>query len=170
MEILVGGKEIVDGLGDLKDALDQLTGKVKWAVGSAAIRAALNTIGREMRKQLDPKAKQAARVVRSKVKRTKRGLVAKVGFGVGPRNRKSRETPPRGRRPGVGIGANNIHWWIQGTSKRITKRGQNRGRMPAMQPGLAGRAAIAASSRAARAAENAARKQLTKQIDKIRKG
>ena len=61
MEILVGGKEIVDGLGDLKDALNQLTGKVKWAVGSAAIRAALNTIGREMRKQLDPKAKQAAR-------------------------------------------------------------------------------------------------------------
>lgn len=171
MELSIGGAEVVDGLDDLKKALEQLRGKVKWAVASAAIRAGLTTIGREMRKQLDPKAKQAARAIRTRVKRTSKGLVAKVGFGVGPRNRKSRSTPPpRGRKPGVGIGANNIHWWIQGTSKRITKRGQNRGSMPAMQPGLAGRAAIAASGRAAIAAEQAARKQIVKQIEKIRKG
>ena len=59
---------------------------------------------------------------------------AKAGARVGRASRAQARGPTAGRK-GVGIGARNLHWWIQGTTERRTgKRGgpvRSTGAMPA---------------------------------------
>lgn len=119
-------------LGAMKD-------KSSISIARAMVRGGLNVTGKQIKKDLDPKAKDAAKSVKSRFKKGKFKIVAKVGFGVGPRNKKKSTTRPRTKKQGgVGIGPNNIHWWVIGTKQRATtKTKANRGKMPAMQPGLA---------------------------------
>lgn len=54
-----------------------------------------------------------------------------VGFGVGRGKVRRRRTPVNrsGRRSGVGIGARNAHWFVQGTGERKTRSGRRAGRI-----------------------------------------
>lgn len=126
-----GLEETIRRLGTLKD-------KSSVSIARAMVRAGLNVTGKQIKKDTDPKAKDAAKVVRGRFKKGKYKIVAKVGFGVGPRNKKAATTRARAKgKGGVGIGPNSIHWWVAGTKQRATKTKGNRGKMPAMQPALA---------------------------------
>lgn len=120
--------------------LDQLGHKGQLAIARSMVRAALNVTGKQIKKDTDKKAKNAKKSVKARLKKGRSVFLvaAKVGFGVGPRNKKNASLPDRDKnRPGVGIGPNNIHWWVAGTDNRVTQAGNDRGEMPAMQPGLA---------------------------------
>ena len=113
--------------------------------------SALRIVGEEMKRMLDPKVQEAGRRVGQRVT-ISRGVItrAKVGFNVGKRG-KDQWRRKRSGPGGIGIGGQNVHWWIMGTGdryrggrsrKRITKgtAAQYTGRMPAMQPDLAANA------------------------------
>ena len=168
----------LDGVREILNRLRELDKKAKVPVLRAAIRGGLNVIGKQMKADLDPKVKLGRKAVKSRFKKGKWKIVAKVGFGVGPRNKKSPETKPRPKRGGVGMGPNNIHWWVAGTNRRETgrKRGkptgypvQFRGAMPAMQPGLA---RIAYAKSAGKVREEMIKRgalQLQKEVTKLQK-
>jgi hypothetical protein len=130
----------IDGLDLLLKKLDVLEKKAAGRVLGSVIRAQLNVIGKQMKADTSSKVKEGRKGVRSRFKNNakKNFITAKVGFGVGPKRKSQKVLKLKGnRRQGQGISAQNIHWWVAGTKTRQTKRDANRGRMPAMQPGLA---------------------------------
>lgn len=155
----------IEGVAELLRACDDLRrpSAVKRVL-TAALTGGLNAIGKQMKKDLDPKVKLGRSAVKSRVQLRSGKVTAKVGFGVGKRRKKTSkqklaQATKRDKRkakvkPGVGIGPRNVSWWIAGTKKRTTgfrRKGgyrmvngqqapqMNRGIMPAMQPGLAWR-------------------------------
>jgi len=137
--------EIV-GIETLIRRMEALKQTSKVSVMRSAIRGGLNAIGKQMKADLDPKAKQGKVAVKSKFKKGKKRITAKVGFGVGKKRGKTYPESKKSRTAGTGIDGNNVHWWVAGTTRRRTgfKRGKptgkpvaNRGLMPAMQPNLA---------------------------------
>lgn len=139
----------VDGLDSILRALSTLETKGAGRVLTAMIRGQMAPIQKQMKSDVNRKVKEGRKGVRSrfKNKKKKNEITAKVGFGVGKKSKKAPAKINRkgGRRGGVGISAQNIHWWVAGTKQRQTKRNANRGSMPSMQPGLA---AIAATKSA----------------------
>ena len=157
--------ESIDGLDLILRKLETLSVKASGRVLATIIRAQLNVIGKQMKADLDSKVKEGRKSVRSRFKNKakKNFITAKVGFGVGKKRKSGRTFKLKGnRREGQGIGAQNIHWWVAGTTKRTTGIGKgrkqvrvgtyrdgtaninyvngammNRGRMPSFQPGLA---------------------------------
>ncbi len=95
--------------------------------------------------------------------RTTRPL-AKVGFAVGKRKARERMISRAVKRHkerhggvkskgGVGVSAANIHWFVLGTSERVTKAGRRTGRIsPPPFKGVAKRAAAASAGPAMAAA------------------
>lgn len=137
--------EIV-GIETLIRRMEALKQTSKVSVMRSAIRGGLNQIGKQMKADLDPKAKQGKVAVKSKFKKGKKRITAKVGFGVGKKRGKTYPKSKKTRRSGVGIDGNNVHWWVAGTDHRWTGTGKGRkrggrqmyrGAMPAMQPKLA---------------------------------
>lgn len=127
----------VSGLDEVLAKLQFVSDKSTLSIARSMVRGGLNVVAKKIKSDLDPKAKDAKKSVKGRFKKGKVKIVAKVGFGVGPRNKKRATTKER-TRGGVGIGPNNIHWWVAGTRSRWTKRPVRYvGRMPAMQPGLA---------------------------------
>lgn len=140
----------IDGLDSILKKLTILETKSAGKVLAAIVRAQLTVIGKQMKADVDRKVKEGRKGVRSRFKNRARKNVIKavVGFGVGKRKKNAPKVVGRkgNRKGGVGIAAQNIHWWVAGTKQRTTsgagKRftqgvGQNRGSMPSMQPGLA---------------------------------
>lgn len=128
----------IDGLDTILKRMAVLKQSSKVSVMRSAIRGGLNAIGKQMKADLDPKAKQGKVAVKSKFKKGKKRITAKVGFGVGKKRGKEYPKNRKGnRKSGVGIDGNNIHWWVAGTSRREARNNMNRGAMPAMQPKLA---------------------------------
>jgi len=161
--------DTIDGLTAIIKRMESLSDRGKVSVMRSAIRTGLNAIGKQIRRDLDPKAKDAAKSVRSRFKAGRRKIIAKVGFGVGPRNKKRTDLTPRAAgRPGVGIGPNNVHWWISGTALRRNRYGST-GAMPAMQPGLARLAAVKAEVSMSSKMAKAAARQLEKEVAKLQR-
>lgn len=141
----------IDGLDAILKRMETLKQSSKVAVMRSAIRGGLNAIGKQMKAEVDPQVKLGRKAVKSRFKKGKFEITAKVGFGVGKKSKKAKVLNRKGnRKGGVGIDANNIHWWVAGTKQRFTgtgkgraKRGNrpkpvmDRGAMPAIQPGLA---------------------------------
>lgn len=144
----------IDGLDSILKKLTILETKSAGKVLAAIVRAQLTVIGKQMKADVDKKVKEGRKGVRSRFKNSARKNVIKavVGFGVGkqPRKKNAKLKPVNrkgNRLGGVGISAQNIHWWVAGTKQR--KTGLNRlrkphppaphdtGTMDAMQPGLA---------------------------------
>jgi len=168
----------VEGMEEIRKKLESLKDKGGRRILKAALRAAVNEIGKEMRRQLPANVKEGRTAIRGLVKGTKR-VTAKVGVhvGKGRARQQKNNTPTKG---GVGIGAPNVHWWIRGTKDRY--RGQKRrasagvarpgkslqptGRMPGFAEGLAMRAAIKAAPAAQRSMAMRAKKQFDKEIAK----
>lgn len=149
---LTGG-EAVSGLDALLKKFTVLETKSANKILAAMVKAKLGVIAKQIKKDTSSKVKAARKGVRMRFKISRADkMTAIVGFGVG--KRKNKKTAPknsrRNKNGGVGIGPTNIHWWVVGTAKRTTgakngkisnKKVANRGRMPAMQPGLAAEAA-----------------------------
>ena len=154
--------DVIEGLDQINRKLSYLEAKSADKVLSAMIRGQMKPIETQMKKDVDSQVKEGRKGVRSRFKNKKKKnyITAKVGFGVG----KKKKTAPKivnrkgGKQGGVGISAQNIHWWVAGTKQRFTggmkkrsvlgkpyqkARGRvmDRGRMPSMQPGLAAIAA-----------------------------
>ena len=147
MNQVLGAGVSIDGLDALDKRMEELKKNGKVAVMRSAIRGGLNAIGKQMKADLAPDAKQGKVAVKSKFKKGKKRITAKVGFGVGKKRGKTYPVNRKGnRKSGVGIDGNNVHWWVAGTDRRWTGAGKGRkrggrqmyrGSMPAMQPGLA---------------------------------
>lgn len=159
----------MEGLKPLQKRLDALKKGSRESIERSAVRAGLNVIGSGIKKGLSTTVKHVRPSVKSRFKRGRVRIVAKVGFGVGPRNKKQTKTRDRKDRGGVGISANNIHWWLLGTKQRSTKSGKNTGIMPAQQPGMVPRAYAANKAAAFKKMVDAARKRLDKEAAKLRK-
>lgn len=164
----------VEGLDAILRKLTDLEKKGSGRVLAAIIRAQLNAIGKQMKSDVDDKVKEGRKGVRSRFKNNakKNVIQAKVGFGVG----KKSKAKPKGvnrkgnRKGGVGISAQNIHWWVAGTKKRTTIiRSMNRGKMPAMQPGLARIAAAKSKGQQNKEMIKRGALQLQKEIVKLQK-
>lgn len=141
----VSGGEVVEGLDLLLKKMSVLENRSAEKILGAMVRAKLNVIGKQMKKDTSKKVKEGRRAVRARFKHKiiKNTIKALVGFGVGKRKKNEPKQKNRqgNKRGGVGISAQNIHWWVAGTGQRETKRwGEDRGKMPAMQPGLAAQA------------------------------
>lgn len=159
-------EQTVAGLEQLSRRLEGIKDAGGRRILKAALRAALNEIAKEMRRELPPKVKEGRRAIRGLVKGTRR-VTAKVGVHVarGRDNQPATAKPPTGG--GVGIGARNIHWWISGTKERTqTTNNRSTGRMPALARGLARRAERVAAPAARRQALKRARKQFGKEVAK----
>jgi hypothetical protein len=148
--------DTVEGLDQILRKLSYLETKGADKVLSAMIRGQLNAIEKQMKKDVDPKVKEGRKGVRSrfKNKKKKNWIQAKVGFGVGKKKKNApKKVNSKGnRKGGIGIGAQNIHWWVAGTDerfrggnyqrrKRMGQPERTTGSMPSMQPGLAAIAA-----------------------------
>ena len=173
----------IDGLDAILKRMESLKQSSKVSVMRAAIRGGLNVIGKQMRADVDPQVKLGRKAVKSRFKKGKWKITAKVGFGVGKKSKAQTPKNRKGnRKGGVGIDANNIHWWVAGTDERFTGTGKGRARrnssprpvmyrglMPAMQPGLAQIAY--AKARGAVKAEMIKRGalQLEKEVQKLQK-
>jgi hypothetical protein len=185
----------VSGLKELILEFSTLT-KDQRKVAKIALQSAMKVIAAEMANQLDPRVNELGKSVGYRIA-IYRGQVtkAKVGFNVGKGAKKRRSI--KGRRSskgGVGIGSQNLHWFILGTDARYTGKLKHRGkfkesedgsgrrhkikttgrimlrgRMKGQQPGLAGSAYNAVKGEARQAAENAAKKYLEAQARRIRK-
>jgi hypothetical protein len=87
--------------------------------------------------------------------------VGKAGFGVGKASKakKAKAAKRAGdkSRRGVGVSANNIHWFVLGTAERKTKKGHATGAIEAMLAGFVAKASQSSSSRIT----EAARKKIT---------
>lgn len=141
----VSGGEVVEGLDLLFKKMSVLENKSAEKILGAMVRAKLNVIGKQMKKDTSKKVKEGRKGVRARFKHkiNKNMIKALVGFGVGKRKKNEpKKVNRRGnKKGGVGISAQNIHWWVAGTKQRETRHGVDRGQMEAMQPGLAAHAA-----------------------------
>jgi hypothetical protein len=118
----VHGYEIID------KKIELLIAKGSKAASRAGISKGMTIIARGIRKAVPPKQKSVKKAVGQRFKKTKEKhkVDAKVGLGVGKRTQlKERD----GKRPGVGISKQNVHWWELGTKQRTTKKGKSTGRM-----------------------------------------
>lgn len=165
---------IIEGIDGVVNSLGALSNQAGRRILFSGLRGALGVIAKRMKADLDPKVKAARRWVGYKIKKGGK-IEAKVGFGVG--RKKSDMAKIAGKRkknkPGVGISAINVHWWITGTGdrKRTSMQGQPpTGAMPAMQPGLAASSAMAVAGQARQKAILNASKQLDKEVRKLLSG
>ena len=146
----VSGGEVVEGLDLLLKKMSVLENKSAEKILGAMVRAKLNVIGKQMKKDTSNKVKEGRKGVRARFKHkiNKNMIKALVGFGVGKRKKNEPKKVNRqgNKKGGVGISATNIHWWVAGTKKRTTggrntRAGHDTGTMPEMQPELAAQAA-----------------------------
>ena len=136
--------------------LKRLGDKAAKKVSAQGIRAGLRVIVKAIKSEIPSHMKEAKKAIGSHFKRKKSGEVtAKVGAAVG---KKKTAAGGRGDKPGVGIGAANIHWLLLGTGERTQKTtGRKTGVMPA----------VGAVKRGFAKSEAAALKKI---VDTIRKG
>lgn len=109
----------------LDATLAALGGKIAAKAMKSGLRSSVAVIAKAIKSDMP---KGLRKTIGSKFKDFARGkIIAKAGAAVAKPQTESK----RRNRPGVGISANNIHWWMLGTKVRHTKKGVNRGAMPA---------------------------------------
>jgi hypothetical protein len=158
----------IEGLQELTRLFREMETNSGRRIVKAALRAAVNEVGKEFRRQLSPRVNQARKGIRHIVKGSKR-VTAKVGVHVGRGRDKQPRHGPSAPNRGIGIGARNVHWWINGSSTRRRKDGAYTGAMTAQQPGLASQAFRAVSGKLPALMQARADKQLQKEIAKQRR-
>ena len=166
----------IEGMDAVLSAMKRLERpSARKRMATASLKGALAPIGKQMKKDLSPTVKLGRSAVKSRVDmKFKSGVVtAKVGFGVGKRRKKTikqrlaqqRRKQKRGNRPGIGIGPNNVSWWIAGTAgRRQHTTGKATGEMPTKQSGLAWRSYQKVKGQAARAMAAGLTKSLAKEL------
>jgi hypothetical protein len=158
----------LQGADKLFAALKELAEKDSRKAARAAIQKGMTVIARAIRAAVPGQYPEIKKTIGKRLAKSKSGpnqgqIAAKVGAAVG---KKIDKTPPKKRaRPGVGISARNIHWFLLGTGLRTTgqrkwrvKNGwrtkqtnnprRNAGRMRPIAPGLIARGLSAGASEA----------------------
>lgn len=115
--------------------LDRRLKELGQAPANRAARAGLNKGARLaaklIKRQIPAKYKGIRAAIGSSVKATKGGVTkAKAGAAVGKAS-KLKGAPKRSSKGGVGIRANNVHWFLLGTQERKREGGGETGVMPA---------------------------------------
>lgn len=120
----------------LDKVLIRLTGVTSRKAAIAGVRAMMTPIAQEMRKGVTRSGvsvdlrRPARKTIKAKLTKSKFGTTkgtvqsAKVGFGVG-----KQKIPPRSgnNTGGVGVSANDIHWFVLGAGPRWLKKGSRNG-------------------------------------------
>ncbi len=107
-----------------------------------AISAGLRVAAKAMKAAVPANMKDAKKAIGSRFGKSKRNgeVMAKAGAAVGIKAAKigkdiEKQKAKRSGRPGVGVGARNIMWFILGTQSRRTESGHSTGSMsPQMNP------------------------------------
>lgn len=111
--------------------LEKLTDTVQRKLLRAAIAAGLRAAVKGIKHEIPGTMKDARKAIGMTAK-TKRGnVIAKVGGKVGKSRGGTRKDRGK-KRPGVGLGYANIHWFLMGTADRQHKSGKHTGAMPAV--------------------------------------
>ncbi|WP_010586411.1 hypothetical protein [Schlesneria paludicola] len=126
---------ILTGIASIDRKLASLATRESNKVARSAVNAGLADLAKSIRREIDsepisPALKKALKATVGKRLETKTksqfGAMAKAGFGVGKNTRAraaraAKRKAGRGARKGVGISANNVHWFALGTAQRYTK-------------------------------------------------
>lgn len=148
----------IEGLKSVVASYANLTDKAGRQLATAAIRAGLKEIAKEIKKRIDPRIRHVRSTIGYRFKASpKKGITAaKVGFNVGGK-KKNIQKRSGNNRGGIGISGQNVFWFIAGTSQRYRRakaaaiqnaeppQRLSTGIMPAQQPGLAADAYRASS-------------------------
>lgn len=171
---------VVTGVKELDDRFQELGRKGMARVARSSIGKGLTVIKKAIQKAIPPAAKYADRGHQTK---TIRGAIgtsmkvskitgqqeAKVGAAVGKKQSAIRAfVRPGKKRGGVGISANNIHWYIMGTDRRYTRKKAYRGRMP-QEPAVR-RGAAASMQQANDVIIESIRTGIARENDRLKRG
>ncbi len=138
-------ERIVTGLKEIDQALKQLERKAANRIVRAGLRKGARLAAKQIKAKVPSRYKNIRKSVGFTVRKAKGGpskgiTEAKAGFGVGTASQRAKSIPlsprARGKKPGVGISAQNVHWWVLGTDDRYTKKKKPikyRGSMPAQK-------------------------------------
>lgn len=170
------GAKLIQGDKELKSLLKHMRTTSARRVTTAGAAESGKQLAKMVKATIPARFKGARKAIgwrRLKVKEAAGGG-AKIGGRVGRSSRASSASRKRDNRKGVGIGANNIHWFIQDAKHRKRYTGKKRGVRRYTGVMLSHTAGIPSVSKTAnrnsgvlRAAfTQAARKQLNKEIAK----
>jgi len=157
----------------IQNALEQLRAELGDRAVARILRTALRRASTEIRNKvrslgISNRVRQAAASTFGYRIVFKKGAPVKAKLGFGLRRRggtRWREQHSAGLRGGVGLSERNIHWVVLGTDVRRTKRGLNRGKMPAYLKGFL----VGMVGRVRELLYQAALEDIQKQLQKIQR-
>lgn len=160
----------ISGIGALNQRLKQLESQaVTLDAAKKGVREGLRIIGDRAKRSIPKRYGDARKTIATGFKKHKQGpqrgeYAAKVGFGVGRDTaaRLAAQTVRRQGHPGVGIGKQDIHWFVLGTKTRRRKSGASTGRMGPLS--FAG-----VMKTATYGVEKTIKKELMAMVDRVRK-
>lgn len=173
---------VLEGEKELIRALKRLGEKSAVQIALYATRKQVQELAKQMKRDIPSQLKTARKSIgwkatkgRAASKRNnEQAAIAKAGVGVGMKRQKrlaliEKQKAARAGRPGVGIGVGNFHWWIKGTSDRVTSAGVSTGSTRANSPGFAGKALQKAKSKVQQAGLKEYRKRLVEAVAKAKR-
>ena len=125
----------VTGIAEIDARLNLLSSKSARAITRSSTNAGMSAFARVVRTQVSAESgissdlKRALKRTIGKRFKRRRGedaMEAKVGLGVGKKNKPVRSDKNKG---GKGVAKSNVHWFALGTKVRTTKRGRDTGRI-----------------------------------------
>lgn len=168
----IGGGDTVTGDKKIDRKLKHLSTGGQVRVSRVMLAVLMKEFRRGIRNAVNAKYRDAKKTVGARHVKSKKNDEhgAKVGFGVGKPQLQVRRLRKRSdpKRPGLGIRASNIHWFILGTKDRFQKTtGRYTGRMPAFsKEQWLKRGFQSILSRALKLARAAGRKQVLREAQK----
>lgn len=110
----------------LQKGLEQLKESVQKRIARGALRKAMTVVSKAIRTRIPSPWKDVKKLIGTRMLKRAVGseIAGKVGVGVGKKSKRAKKKKDRTGRPGVGVGPENVHWFILGTGKRF--RGQRK--------------------------------------------
>lgn len=144
----------LEGLDQLLKKMERLRDRSAWKMAKAGVNAGLTVLQRALKEAVNSapvsaQLKQAARKTVGKRLRRREGqpMTGKVGFAVGKATKRAKERAAQRAadktKPGVGVSATNIHWFVLGTQERHTAS-HSTGTIDGLLSGLVGSAVAGA--------------------------
>lgn len=141
-------RRLLTGVEELDKKLEGLKNGAANKISRPALTKAARYLLKVMKQNVPANMKDAKRALGMRVDqkggKSKNEQRSKVGAGVG----RGSKAEPKGNRSsgGVGIGGQNIHWFILGTQNRVTESGKSTGSMPSQMPRIIQNATTSARS------------------------
>lgn len=122
---------VVEGSREVRRSLEAFRKSVQTRIVKSAQRTALSGLAKDIKAELPGKYKAARQGIGHSLRKGRKGITeGKAGVAVGirgaRRNRMADKSSAKsagrnGKRRGVGIGWNNLQWFIMGTTNRFHK-------------------------------------------------